>query len=391
MKLQFQYTAFFPSIGGVETYLDNVSRILSNLGHEPTILCSKHLPDLSDEEVYRGVKVIRHPSYYLSFPASLIGPFYYVKKLQKFIKEKGIEADVILTRHPYYCYASCSESIAPVIYIPPSLKSLENKNSMIRRGVPAKLWGALRDLEIDFIEHKAVHGCDGIVVFSELMKCLIATYHRVPGKKIRVIPPGVDLQRFRPRKRDTSLLRELRIPKGSKIVLTVCRLSPLKRVDVLIDSFSKIREKNVHLIVVGDGRDRRYLENLASNLHLGSRVRFVGFRRDVERFYSVADVFVLPSICESFGHVLLEAMSSGVPVIGFKRKHPNVLTACNEVIKNGETGYSIKFDVYELAAKINEIIGNEKLNEEMGRRARELCEKEYSWEKHVESLLDYIS
>ena len=61
------------------------------------------------------------------------------------------------------------------------------------------------------------------------------------------------------------------------------------------------------------------------------------------------------------------------------------------MIKNGETGYSIKFDVYELAAKINEIIGNEKLNEEMGRRARELCEKEYSWEKHVESLLDYIS
>lgn len=387
MKIQLQNPAFFPAIGGIENYLYYVSKYLLKLGHGSSVLCSKHLTHLPEEERYQKIEVIRHPPYYLRFPASAVDPIYYVAKLQGFIKKKCSDIDIILPKHGYYCYASCNALDVPVVYVPPTIKPLESKFSVFRKNVVVKLWSRIKNFEIRLIEEKAMQVCDRLIVSSNLMKKLIDTYYHISNKKIRVIPLGVDIDRFRPRQKDRSLLKELKIPLDSKIILTVCRLSPLKRIDILMMSFSKLKDENSFLVIVGDGEERKYLERLSHNLHLEERVRFVGFRKDIERFHSIADVFVLPSIYETFGNALLEAMSSGVPSIGFRREYPSILTACDEVIENGETGYCIKFDVESLKDKLDEMIQDEELRERMGERAREMCEKRRSWEKYVENLL----
>ena len=253
-----------------------------------------------------------------------------------------------------------------------------------------RLWTRFINLEVQFIEKKAMHVCDKIVVFSKLMKNLVIRKYHVSNKKIKVIPPGVDVNNFKPKPKDQTIIRELGIPNNSKVILTVCRLTPQKNIYMLIKSFANIKRENTYLIIVGDGPEKSSLEKMARSLQLINKVKFVGFRRDVERFYSIADVFVLPSIYEPFGHVFLEAMSSGVPCIGLGGKQDSILTACDEIIENGKTGYCIKFDVNDLKTRMDEIIQNDELREKMGRKARELCEKKYSWEKHVKNLLSII-
>jgi glycosyltransferase involved in cell wall biosynthesis len=217
----------------------------------------------------------------------------------------------------------------------------------------------------------------------------ICDFYNVKEEKIEIIPPGVDLEIFRPSEKDRKLLKELSLSDNSKIILTVCRLSHEKNLEVLIKAFDKINTKNTYLVIVGDGLERPYLEHLVKRLNLTNETRFVGIRKDRERFYSIADVFVLPSTYEGFGQVFLEAMASEVPCIGSKPDYPDIIVACDEIIRDGRTGYlEDPFSIDDLADKIERIIFNDDLRDTLGMESRKICEEEYIWEKHIESLLE---
>jgi len=250
-----------------------------------------------------------------------------------------------------------------------------------------KLWKNIISPQLSFIEERAMRACDKIVVFSKINRRHITDYYHISSKKFRVIPPGVDLERFNVRKKDEEILKELEVPGMGRVVLTVTRLVPRKNVHMLIEALSEIDRRDVYLVVVGDGPQRTRLEKLARNLGVAGRVRFVGFREDVERFCSIADVFVLPSMYEPFGHVFLEAMASGVPCIGLKADYPKVVTACDEIIDDGRTGYTVEPSAEDLKVKIERIISDMDLKKKMGKQARKTCEKRHSWEKHVKDVL----
>jgi glycosyltransferase involved in cell wall biosynthesis len=116
-------------------------------------------------------------------------------------------------------------------------------------------------------------------------------------------------------------------------------------------------------------------------------VRFAGFRRDVHRFYSIADVFVLPSLYEGFGQVFLEAMASGIPCIGVRSDYPKVIVASEEVIVEGKTGFCVDpYSTSDLAESIVRVIRDDDVRRQMSRNARELCELKYSWSSHVQRV-----
>lgn len=145
---------------------------------------------------------------------------------------------------------------------------------------------------------------------------------------------------------------------------------------------------NAYLVIVGDGIERPYLEGLVKQLNLINRTRFVGTRRDVERFYAIGDVFVLPSKYEGFGQVFLEAMASELPCIGLRPDYPNIIVACDEIIRDGITGYlADPYSTDDLAVKIEKIISDDALRAKLGMESRKICEDEYSWEKSVGSLI----
>jgi N-acetyl-alpha-D-glucosaminyl L-malate synthase BshA len=123
-------------------------------------------------------------------------------------------------------------------------------------------------------------------------------------------------------------------PGGEKIVMHISNFRPVKRVGDVVAAFAGIRSSvPARLVFVGDGPERAHAWEEVTRRGLEEDVVFLGKLESVAELLSCADLFLLPSEMESFGLVALEAMASGVPVIGASG------SGLNEVVEDGETGY----------------------------------------------------
>jgi glycosyltransferase involved in cell wall biosynthesis len=139
-----------------------------------------------------------------------------------------------------------------------------------------------------------------------------------PREKIEVIYLGLELDRYqRINEQRGNLRRELSVSVDRPLIGCVGRLVPIKDLPTLFGAMTRLRFSvpNVILLVVGDGPERQKLELEVYRQGLGTNVRFLGFRRDLERIYADIDVAVNCSINEGTPVALIEAMSAGVPVV----------------------------------------------------------------------------
>lgn len=393
MKIQLQNITFYPSTGGIQSYLYNVSKKLIEIGHEPTVLCSLHKKTLPKYDTHENISIIRHPYYKTHvFPFNILSPIYYVKKLEKFLKTNTFDCNIVWSNFFLEAFPSCKafRKKIPIIYIKHAIASnmIKIYNSYSNVDAFFKLY--LRNLYPQYflIEKQVIKESDKVVALSEMRAREICDTYNLDKDRVIVIPPGIDLQKFYPSKKDMNLLKELNIPENCKIILTVCRLSFEKNLEMLIKSFNKISNENIFLIIVGDGAQRGYLEELTKRLNLTKKIIFTGERNDVERFYRIADLFVLTSIYEGFGLVYLEAMATGIPCIGLKPDYPKIIVSSDEVISDGTSGFLVDpYSTDDLTEKICKIIDDDDLKNKLGRNARRLCEERFSWDKTVETLL----
>jgi glycosyltransferase involved in cell wall biosynthesis len=134
-------------------------------------------------------------------------------------------------------------------------------------------------------------------------------------RRLAVVGRGVDGARFAPTHRSIELRRDWGVPDGAPLVLYVGRVAPEKNVTLALDAFEALQADapDARMVVVGDGPQR---EALAS---LHPRVRFVGARHGelLAACYASADLFVFPSLSDTFGNVTLEALASGLPVLAY--------------------------------------------------------------------------
>ena len=151
------------------------------------------------------------------------------------------------------------------------------------------------------------------VCVSNSVADYVRTSSHVPAQRLRIIPNGVDYERFataQPLDPTT-----LGLDPNKRTILFVGRLDPVKCVrDLLIAAVEINRTQNVQLLIVGDGPQRQPLEQLAQHLGISADTHFLGPRRDVERILKTADLFILPSRHEGLPGALLEAMAAGLPV-----------------------------------------------------------------------------
>lgn len=136
------------------------------------------------------------------------------------------------------------------------------------------------------------------------------------GLPVQRVAKGVDTDRFHPG--GPSIRDSLRL-QDRRVVLTVARLVPIKRVALLVESFAAVRAcvPEAHLVIVGDGPEREALRQQAADLGVLDATTFVGSvsHRDTPAFYRAADVFALSSEFDNSPNVALEAMASGLPVV----------------------------------------------------------------------------
>lgn len=159
---------------------------------------------------------------------------------------------------------------------------------------------------------------------------LAAELQALGFERLRVVARGVDTQRFHPQWRDPALRASWGAEPGDVVVLYVGRLAPEKNLGLLLQAYQHMRlvQPRTRLVVVGDGPDRAALQAMCPQAH------FVGAQRgaDLSRHYASADVFLFPSLTETYGNVVPEALASGLAVLAYN------CAAAGQLIRHGVNG-----------------------------------------------------
>lgn len=188
---------------------------------------------------------------------------------------------------------------------------------------------------------------------------------------IHVVPSGISLDehlKTYSKTKKNKLREELGIDDEDLVLLSLGRLGKEKNIDELLNGLSKIKEDtpNIKMLIVGDGPDRKELEDLVQELNLESSVIFVGAvsPKEVHAYYQLADVFVSASTSETQGLVFIEAAANGLPLICHKDP------ALYDVLSENENGFSYEnLDEFEQA--FYKLSDNEEFRKEASLKSKE--------------------
>lgn len=213
-----------------------------------------------------------------------------------------------------------------------------------------------------------------------------------PENYVVYLPNGVDIERFS--KGDGNAFRDAyAIPRDAFVLLNAARLDPQKNQAALIRSLPKLIEENprVHLLMLGNITNTNYhnsLLKLIADLDLEEHITIIPGvpyeSSDLVNAYHCADVFVLPSLHEPFGMVVLEAWAAGLPVAAASRG------GLKKLIKQGETGLLLDPEAQgdsELIASLQNLTADQSLRRKLAEAGRKEAVDSYSWEKITDSLI----
>ncbi|MGB0721270.1 MAG: glycosyltransferase [Gammaproteobacteria bacterium] len=204
-------------------------------------------------------------------------------------------------------------------------------------------------------------------------------YARVNGlapERFRVLYNGVDTQRFRPRVDRVEAKRVVGWPADRLCAVTVASLSPVKDHAALVRALSMLgpaERDRLHVVFVGEGRERAALEGLVHELGLGGVVSMPGGSDRVPDLLAAADISILPSRLEGMSNAISESMAAGLPVIA------NSVGGNPELILDGKTGIlTTQGDDRSMATAVGRLLADESLRADMGRAGRVRAESEFS-------------
>lgn len=201
----------------------------------------------------------------------------------------------------------------------------------------------IKDIIVKEVMRKALRISDLMIFISKAVEKTFVDNFKINNKNRTVIYNGINKSFF-----------ENVIEKSERNIIFVGRLTKVKGVDILLNAFRKVCNKNsnVNLTIVGDGEERKNLEKKAIDLGISDKISFTGRQTNVKDWLDKNAIFVYPSIWEEgFGISVVEAMARGCVPITFKKG------GLPEIIKNNENGYLIdSVDEDKLADKILEAL-----------------------------------
>ncbi|MEX1143248.1 MAG: glycosyltransferase [Anaerolineales bacterium] len=377
--------------GGMNVYVREMSKHLAQLGHQVDIFT-------------RGAQFTRHSldggAQLISLPA---GPSREVEKnsLPAYIPEftEGVAA-----------FSNTQESAYDLIFAHYWMSGLVGAKLRAAWSVPMVLMFHTLGLVKNRItllgeresderirgERRALAAADQVVAATPAERADLQWLYEVPSNRICVIPPGVDLQHFRPQAKSEARA-SLGYPNEQPLVLFVGRIEALKGIDTLIRATHLLSAetgtagKRIRVHIIGGdveedlqqmGSELSRLQTLARELGVQDQVEFLGSRRQAQlpAYYGSADVVVMPSYSESFGMVALEAMACGRPVLASR------VGGLAYLIRDGVTGFHVQEgDAAQLASRLAQLLGDESLLAKMGAAARQEAQG-YSWERTAKEV-----
>ncbi|HSO24782.1 MAG TPA: glycogen synthase [Chondromyces sp.] len=308
-----------------------------------------------------------------------------------------VAADVV---HCHTWYSMWGGILAKIGYGVPlviTIHSLEPlrpwKREQLGRGYDLSSW----------VEERTIEMADAVIAVSESDRRAIRDRFRVDEARLRVIPNGVDTQRYRP-VAGRGTLEKHGIDAELPYVLFLGRLSRQKGIDHFVAALRHLSPE-VQAVLCAWPPDTAELtveveRAVAAARELGRRVVWIREQvaeREAVELYSHAAVFCCPSVYEPFGIINLEAMACETPVVASR------VGGIVETVVDGETGFLVGFEsaadgrpgpadperfAQELAAGINRLATEPELAAEMGRRGRERVEANFGWAPVAERVME---
>jgi glycosyltransferase involved in cell wall biosynthesis len=161
------------------------------------------------------------------------------------------------------------------------------------------------------------------------------------------------------------------VPSTGPLIVGCGRLHRQKGFDLLIEAFANLNDARARLVILGEGPEREALEALSRSRGVADRVLMPGFESHPEKWLAQATLFVLPSRWEGFGHVLVEALAAGVPVVSAWAPHGPA-----DILDDGETGIMVPTgNAAALGAAIDRLLIDEKLRERLVEAGRKTAQR----------------
>ncbi|MHC4664031.1 MAG: glycosyltransferase family 4 protein [Planctomycetota bacterium] len=221
----------------------------------------------------------------------------------------------------------------------------------------------------------------GVVAVSEAVRTDLVTRRLVPKELIRVLPPGVDVEclcRYRPRVEERKTMT----------IGAIGRLTRMKGHQHLIEAAKILFDRNVdvQIVISGEGQDLKYFRKLAKDNGMINRLTFVAPSSDNTAIYSSLDVFVMPSLKEGLGHVMLEAMACRIPVVA------TGVGGVYGIIIDGETGLLVpQGDSCALADALYRFVEEHELAEKLGENGRKHVLGKFNLERMASETAEFYS
>jgi glycosyltransferase involved in cell wall biosynthesis len=344
--------------GGYEVHIENMVRRVHNKVN--FVLITRKFPHQKEYEKIGNIEIHRVPyinGFYLRTPSF---------NFLSFIKSLQLNFDIVFAIGPIATFFGVLLSKIrrkKIISAPHGIAFIQPQYNIFIK------------LFIKMIEYFSYKNADVIIFTSEQEKKNFRKNFGFLPPEIFIIPDAIDVNKFK--SRDKQILNEFKIE--GKVITFIGRLIHVKGIRYLITALPKLNFKYTCLIV-GDGPQRRELEDLAKKLHV--HTIFTGFREDREKFLFISDVFVLPSLAEGLPLSLLEAMAAKVPC---------VVTDIPLPISENEAIIIPKKNSEKIAYAIKKIIFDKKLREKIIRNAYRMVRQNYSWETVSQKYIELFT
>jgi N-acetyl-alpha-D-glucosaminyl L-malate synthase BshA len=320
----------YPTHGGSGVVASELAIGLAKKGHEMHIV--SYAPPFRLRTFHQNIFI--HEIEVASYPLFKYPP-YELGLVTKLVElAETCDLDII---HAHYAVPhAASAYLAKQIFNSSRLKTITTLH-----GTDITLVGA--DPSFHRVVKFAIEKSDGVTAVSRYLMTRTIEEFDI-RREIRVIPNFIDATR--PAQNHDVCSREAFAPRGEKILMHASNFRPVKRIADVVRIFARVRDEiPSKLLLIGEGPERLFIQQLVRELKLGSDVHFLGEQDQLEPLFFCADLFLLPSEQESFGLTALEAMNCGVPVIG------SAVGGMPEVITHGETGYLFPVgDIASMAA-----------------------------------------
>ena len=365
MKILQVIPFFTPARGGSVIASYNLSKHLAERGHEVTIFTTDFELDEEYAKSLDGVRVVTFHCI-ANIGLMLISP-----GMKKLLKKEINNFDAI-HMHNFRSYQNVvAHHYAKKYNIPYVLQARGSVLPFFQKQRLKKIFDI-------FFGYKILRDASKIIALT-MTEAEQYKKMGVDEDKIEIVPNGIDLSEYENLPERGEFRRKYLIKDDEKIILYLGRIHKIKGINLLVNAFADLVKEldDVRLAIVGpDDGFLSTLKKQIEKLKIGDRILFTGplYERDKLKAYVDADVYVLPSVYETFPNTVLEACACGTPVI--------VTDRCGIADFVEKVGYVVEYDKDQLRNAIFKILADEGLRKRFSEDGKKLV-GEFSWDKVV--------